>query len=148
MSHELKVERVLPGTPEEVFDAYVTPEAQAQWFTILDPGIIVHNEVDLRVGGSWVSEWGFAPDAMFRETQVFEIIDRPHRLVTSSRGSDPEGHVLATRVDITFGAVPGGTLMSIHQTGFRSVEERDFFADTAWVGFFDRIEAYLARRAG
>jgi uncharacterized protein YndB with AHSA1/START domain len=147
MSHEAKLERVLPGTPEEVFDAYVTPEAQKQWFTILDPGLIVHNEVDLRVGGSWVSEWGFSPEAMFRETQVFEIIERPHRLVTASRGSDPEGNVIDTRVEITFRAVPGGTLMSIHQTGFRTAEERDFFADTAWVGFFDRIEAYLARRA-
>ena len=147
MSHEVKVERVLPGTPEEVFDAYVTPAAQEQWFTIFDPEMKVHNEVDLRVGGSWKSEWGFTADAMFRETQVFEVIERPHRLVTSSRGSDPEGNVLDTRVEITFQAVPGGTLMSIHQSGFRSVEERDFFADTAWVGFFDRIQAYLARRA-
>jgi uncharacterized protein YndB with AHSA1/START domain len=146
MSHELRVERVLPGTPEEVFDAYVTPAAQEQWFTILDPGMIVHNQVDLRVGGIWDSEWGFGPDEMFRETQTFEVIERPHRLVTSSRGSDPSGEVLETRVEITFRAVTGGTLMSIHQTGFRSVEERDFFADRAWVGFFDRIEAYLVRR--
>ena len=43
----------------------------------------------------------------------------------------------------------GETLMTIVQQGFPTAAERDFFADTAWIGFFDRLEAYFtARSAG
>ena len=52
---------------------------------------------------------------------------------------------MTTRVDITFEAQGDGTLMSVVQTGFPSVELRDFFAEHAWVGAFDRIEAFLVR---
>ena len=38
---DLVIERVLPATPEEVFDAYTDAEKQKIWFSILDeePGI-------------------------------------------------------------------------------------------------------------
>ena len=35
--------------------------------------------------------------------------------------------------------------MSVVQSGFPSVEMRDFFVEMAWSGAFDRIEAYLVR---
>ena len=36
--------------------------------------------------------------------------------------------------------------MTIVQTGFEDEASRDFFATTAWEGFFDRLSAYLASR--
>lgn len=144
MTHELRVERLIDASPEEVFDAYTDPEAQKIWFTIMDKGMIVQNDVDLRVGGSWVSAWGFSPDEMFRETQTFSVIDRPHRLVTKSSGSSPDGSTLETDIEITFQEDGGKTLMTIVQTGFPDEETRDFFASTAWNGFFDRLVAYFA----
>ena len=36
MSYELRVERLIDATPEEVFDAYTDPEAMRVWFTILN----------------------------------------------------------------------------------------------------------------
>ncbi len=146
MSHELKAERLIDATPEEVFDAYTDPEQMNGWFTILDPGMMVENEVDLRVGGKWVSAWGFSRDEMFRETQVFEVVDRPHRLVSRSSGSSPDGQSQETRVEITFQDEGGKTLMTIVQSGFQDESSRDFFATTAWEGFFDRISAYLSAR--
>jgi uncharacterized protein YndB with AHSA1/START domain len=146
MSHELRAERLIDATPEEVFDAYTDPEQMKGWFTILDPGMFVENEVDLRVGGKWVSSWGFSDDEMFYETQTFEVVDRPHRLVSRSSGSDSAGHNLVTRVEVTFQDEAGKTLMTIVQTGFPDESTRDFFATTAWEGFFDRISAYLAAR--
>lgn len=143
MSHELKVERLIDATPEEVFETYTDAEAQKGWFTILDPGMAVEVEVDLRVGGRWMSRWGFSPDQMFTEEQVFEVIDRPRRLVTRSTGSDPEGNTIDTHIDITFEDMDGKTLMTVLQTGFPSEETRDFFATEAWKGAFDRIQAYL-----
>ena len=143
---ELRAQRVLPATPDEVFDAYTDAEKQRTWFAILDtePGI-VEIEVDLRVGGQQTAVWGPSRDELFRETQTFLEIDRPHRLVTDSVGSSPDGATMATRVVVTFEAVDGGTLMSVVQSGFPTPEIRDFFAEPAWEGAFARIGAYLSR---
>jgi uncharacterized protein YndB with AHSA1/START domain len=143
----LRMSRQLPATPEEVFDAYTDAEKQKIWFSILDeePGI-VEIEVDLRVGGTQKAVWGPDRDTLFTEVQTFLEIDRPHRLVTESTGSDPSGDTMTTHVVVTFDAVDGGTLMTVEQTGFPTPEVRDFFESMAWVGAFDRIEAYLTRR--
>jgi len=146
MSHQLRVERLIDASPEEVFHAYTDPAAQKVWFTILDEGMLVENQVDLRVGGEWVSAWGFSPEEMFRETQVFVVVDRPHRLVTKSSGSSPDGTTLETDVEITFQEEGGKTLMTVVQSGFPDEETKDFFARTAWIGFFDRISAYFESR--
>ena len=144
---ELRAARVLPATPEQVFDAYTDAEKQKIWFSILDeePGI-VEIEVDLRVGGRQVAVWGPDRDTLFREEQTFLEIDRPRRLVTESTGSDPSGATMTTHIVVTFDAVEGGTLMTVMQSGFPTPEIRDFFQSEAWVGAFDRIEAYLVRR--
>ena len=143
---ELRMSRHLPATPEEVFDAYTDAEKQKIWFSILDeePGV-VEIEVDLRVGGTQKATWGPDRDTLFTEVQTFLEIDRPNRLVTESTGSDPSGNEMTTHIVVTFEAVDGGTLMSVVQSGFPTPEMRDFFETTAWVGAFDRIEAFLSR---
>jgi uncharacterized protein YndB with AHSA1/START domain len=142
----LRMQRQLPATPEEVFDAYTDAEKQKIWFSILDedPGI-VEIEVDLRVGGIQTAVWGPSRDELFRETQTFLEIDRPHRLVTDSVGRSPDGMEMATRITVTFEADGDGTLMTVHQTGFPVPEVRDFFAGEVWIGALDRIAAYLER---
>lgn len=145
---ELRTSRVLAATPEEVFDAYTDPEQQTIWFSILDetPGV-VRITSDLRFGGRQVAVWGPDEGTLFHETQTFLAIDRPHRLVTESAGSTPDGTTMTTRVAVTFEAhSEGSTLVSVLQTGFPTPEVRDFFESQAWVGAFDRIEAYLASR--
>ena len=142
----LRLTRELPATPEEVFDAYTDAEKQKIWFSILDeePGI-VEIEVDLRVGGKQVAVWGPNRDTLFREEQVFIEIDRPHRLVTESSGSDPSGQTMSTHVVVTFEPIDAGTLVTVEQTGFPTPEVRDFFSTMVWVGALDRIEAFLTR---
>jgi uncharacterized protein YndB with AHSA1/START domain len=141
---ELRTSRRLPASPEEVFDAYTDAEKQKIWFSILDeePGI-VEIEVDLRVGGQQVAVWGPSEDMLFRETQTFLQIDRPHRLVTESVGSSPDGETMTTLITVTFEADGAETVMSVHQTGFPSPEVRDFFAAEVWTGALERIAAYL-----
>jgi uncharacterized protein YndB with AHSA1/START domain len=141
----LRMTRQLPASPEAVFDAYTDAEKQKIWFSILDDLAVVEIEVDLRVGGTQKAVWGPDRDNLFTEVQTFLEIDRPHRLVTESTGSDPSGQEMTTHVEITFEAVDGGTLMTIVQTGFPAPEVRDFFATMVWVGALDRIEAYLTR---
>lgn len=145
----LRIERVLPATPDEVFDAYTDAEKQKIWFSILDehPGV-VEIDVDLRVGGTQTAVWGPDADTLFREVQTFLVIDRPRRLVTESVGSSPDGMTMTTRIDITF--VPSGensTLMTIEQSGFPVPEVRDMFASEVWQGALARVEAYLISKA-
>jgi len=149
MTLDLRMTRQLPATPDEVFDAYTDAEKQKIWFTILDekPGI-VEIEVDLRVGGQQTVVWGPSPDMLFRETQTFVEIDRPHRLVTHSTGSSPDGMTMTTRIEVTFEEKDGGTLMTVAQSGFPAPEIRDFFVGEVWAGAFARIEAFLARESG
>jgi uncharacterized protein YndB with AHSA1/START domain len=143
---EMRMTRQLPATPEAVFDAYTDAEKQKMWFSILDeqPGI-VEIEVDLRVGGRQTAVWGPDRDTLFRETQTFLEIERPHRLVTESTGSSPDGMTMTTRIEITFEATGDGTLMTVVQSGFPVPEVRDFFTSEVWVGAFARLEAFLVR---
>jgi uncharacterized protein YndB with AHSA1/START domain len=145
---EMRMTRRLPATPEEVFDAYTDAEQQKIWFTILDeqPGI-VEIEVDLRVGGKQTAVWGPSPDTLFRETQTFLEIERPHRLVTESIGSSPDGLEMTTRIEITFEPDGDATVMTVRQSGFPAPEVRDFFVAEVWTGALARVEAYLTRRA-
>ncbi|WP_051407494.1 SRPBCC domain-containing protein [Nocardia sp. CNY236] len=147
MTLDLRMTRQLPATPEEVFDAYTDAEKQQAWFTILDeqPGI-VEIEVDLRIGGQQTAVWGPNPDTLFRETQTFVEIDRPHRLVTESTGAGPDGMTMTTRIEVTFEEDDGGTLMTVVHSGFPTPEVRDFFVDEGWDGVLARIEAFLARQ--
>ncbi|MBC8993009.1 SRPBCC domain-containing protein [Micromonospora chalcea] len=149
MTLQIHLTRQLPGTPEEAFDAYTDAGKQKIWFGILDeePGI-VEIDVDLRVGGKQTAVWGPSADMLFRETQTFLEIDRPHRLVTESSGSSPDGETMTTRVEVTFEEKDGGTLMTVTQSGFPAPELRDFFATEVWTGAFARIEAYLTRERG
>ena len=120
---------MLPATPEEVFDAYTDAEKQKIWFSILDeqPGI-VEIEVDLRVGGKQTAVWGPDRDTLFRETQTFLEIDRPHRLVTESTGSSPDGMTMTTQHrDHVRAEGDGRRCMTVVQTGFPVPEIRDFF---------------------
>ncbi|MGX6603321.1 SRPBCC family protein [Micromonosporaceae bacterium Da 78-11] len=144
MTLDLRMTRQLPATPDDVFDAYTDAEKQKIWFAILDerPGI-VEIEVDLRVGGQQTAVWGPSPDLLFRETQTSVVIDRPHRLVTESTGSGPDGRTMTTRIEITFEEADGGTLMTVVQSGFPVPEVRDFFVGEVWAGAFARIEAFL-----
>jgi len=146
MTLDMRMTRELPATPEEVFDAYTDAEKQKIWFSILDeqPGI-VEIEVDLRVGGQQTAVWGPDRDTLFRETQTFVEIDRPHRLVTESTGASPDGMEMTTRIEITFEEKGDGTLVTVVQSGFPVPEIRDFFVNEVWQGAFARIEAYLKR---
>jgi hypothetical protein len=85
---------------------------------------------------------------LFREAQTFIEIDRPHRLVTESTGSSPDGMTMTTRIEVTFEEKDGGTLMTVVQSGLPVPQIRDFFVDEVWAGAFARIEAFLIRERG
>jgi uncharacterized protein YndB with AHSA1/START domain len=147
VSHNLRVERWFDATPEEVFDTYTDPAAQREWYQD-QPGWIVQVECDLRVGGQWTVAFGPPGAEPYRETNVFKQVDRPRRLVYTSRVTMPDGSSFDTGMEVTFQERDGRTQMTIVHTGFPSAELRDDHRG-GWSGFLDRLERVVdARVAG
>jgi uncharacterized protein YndB with AHSA1/START domain len=144
VSHDLRVERWFDATPEEVFDAYTDPAAQREWYQD-QPDWIVQAACDLRVGGRWTVAFGPPGAEPYRETNVFEQVDRPRRLVYTSTVTMPDGSSFDTGMEVTFQEHDGRTQMTIVHTGFPSAELRDDHRG-GWPGFLDRLERVVDAR--
>jgi uncharacterized protein YndB with AHSA1/START domain len=145
MSFELKVQRVMDASAEEIFEALTSTEAQRIWFrgAEQDPSHIVEIECDPRVGGQWLQVWGPNPQEVYRELCVFTVVDPPHRLAMTSNMTGPDGDSIDTEVDIRLEEAEGKTRVTILHSAIPTAELRDFLATMAWQGFFDRVEWYV-----
>jgi len=146
MTYELMVERLIDGPASAVFDAFVDPEAQAELYDDpTDPNWVVESHLDLRVGGTWTIAFGSAGQEPYRETNVFSEVDRPRRLVFDSNLlMVDDGHTVHTRVTVTFEDRDGKTLLTIRQTGFDRVGDRDGIQG-GWPSILDALELVVAR---
>jgi len=82
------VRRTIAASPEELFDAWLDPEAMTVW---MRPGSILRTEarVDRRVGGRYEIIMHSATET-HPHTGVYRVIDRPRQLVFTwiSRGTE------------------------------------------------------------
>ena len=145
MTHDLRVESVYAAAPETVFDAFTDPQAQREMYAD-EPGWIVRSECDVREGGRWTIEFG-PPDARpSRETCVFEVVDRPRRLVYRSTMLLPDGSSVHTRTHVTFtGTADGQTRLTVSQSGFPAAGLRDEFTE-GWGGILAGLSRAVAAR--
>jgi uncharacterized protein YndB with AHSA1/START domain len=125
MTDELRLERVIDAPPDVVFEAFTTHEGQVAFYGTDDPGWIVESRCDLRVGGLWTISFGPSRDHLYRHRNVFEVIDRPRRLVLATTESRPDRPTFDFSVELTFEEQHGRTLMTITQSGFPTQELRD-----------------------
>jgi uncharacterized protein YndB with AHSA1/START domain len=144
VSYELTVERVIEASAEVVFDAFTDAGAQRTWMRDPeDPGAILETTCDLRVGGEWVLAWGPSRDQLHRETNVFQVVDRPHRLTMTTTSTAPDGLRLDTTTEVTFEEHDGKTRMTVVQRGFPTAELRDYFATTAWAHVLEALDGFV-----
>ena len=143
MSHDLRLERLFDATPEEVFDAFTDPAAQKEWYED-NPGWAVETAVDLRPGGVWDVSFG-EPGTVYRETNTFTEVVRPHRLAYASTFTEPDGSSFETTLVVTFEPQGDKTLMTIVQAGFPNAATRDAHQG-GWPGFIDRLERVVVER--
>jgi uncharacterized protein YndB with AHSA1/START domain len=144
VSHDLTVERLLDSTPEVAFDAFVDPNAQKELYADA-PDWIVESECDLRVGGRWTITFGAPGNEPARETNVFEEVERPRRLVFRSAMKMPDGSSIHTHVRVTFDPENGKTRIRIVQRGFPSVEVRDDF-EGGWGRILEGLDSAVVAR--
>src|SRR5215217_2826916 len=88
-------------------------------------------------GGSWSRDatcaWAASgrsrsapsPDHLYHHRSVFEVIDRPRRIVLATTEVRPEGSGFDFSVEFTFEEQDGRTRMSVIQSGFPTPELRD-----------------------
>ena len=145
MSHDLRLERLYDAAPEVVFDAFTDPDAQKELYADA-PDWIVEAACDLRVGGRWSIAFGPPGGPPARETNVFEVVDRPRRLVYASTMTMPDGSNVDTRMQVTFQEEGGRTRLTIVQSGFPTPGLRDEFAG-GWAGILDGLGRVVAARA-
>jgi uncharacterized protein YndB with AHSA1/START domain len=147
MSYDLRVERLIDARPEDVFDAFTSTDAQKVWMRHPDdPDGILETESDPRVGGKWVAVWGPTRDELYRETNVYQVVDRPHRLVMATTSTAPDGASLETSTEVVFEEKDGGTRMTVVQRGFPTAEIRDYFETTAWAGALEMLDRFVRAR--
>jgi uncharacterized protein YndB with AHSA1/START domain len=148
VSYELTVERVIEAPAEVVFDAFTDADAQRAWMRDPDdPDAILETRCDLRVGGTWVVTWGPSRDELYRETNLFQVVDRPRRLVMTTTSTTPDGARLDTSTEVTFEEQAGKTRMTVVQRGFPTAEVRDYFASTAWANVLEALDRFVHERS-
>jgi uncharacterized protein YndB with AHSA1/START domain len=144
LTHDLRLERVYEAPPEVVFDAFTDPDAQKELYADA-PHWVVQAECDLRVGGRWTITFGPPGGTPARETNVFQVVDRPRRLVYASTMAMPDGSSIDTGMEVTFEEEDGGTRLTIVQSGFPTPERRDEFAG-GWSSILDRLLRVVVAR--
>jgi uncharacterized protein YndB with AHSA1/START domain len=125
MTDELRVERVIDAPPDVVFEAFTTPAGQVAFYGTDDPGWIVQSQCDLRVGGRWTVTFGPSPDRLYRHRSVFEVIERPRRIVLATTEFHPDRPSFDFTIEFTFEERDGQTLMTAIQSGFPTSALRD-----------------------
>jgi uncharacterized protein YndB with AHSA1/START domain len=145
VSHDLRLERTYDAAPEVVFDAFTDPQAQQELYADA-PDWVVQAECDLRVGGRWTITFGPPGSTPARETNVFQVVDRPRRLVYASTMAMPDGSSIDTGMEVTFEEEDGRTRLSIVQSGFPTPERRDEFAG-GWASVLDGLGRVVTARA-
>jgi uncharacterized protein YndB with AHSA1/START domain len=78
---------------------------------------------------------------------VFQVVDRPRRLVMATTSTTPDGDRLDTTVEVTFEEQDGKTRMTVVQRGFPTAEVRDYFARTAWQSVLEAIDRFVRGEA-
>ena len=146
MTDELRLTRVIDAPPDVVFDAFTSDDGQEALYGQDDPGWVVESHCDLRVGGLWTVTFGPARNHLYRHRHVFEVIDRPRRLVLATTEFRVDGSSFDFATELTFDDQDGRTLMTMIQSGFPTAELRDEHGRGV-PNAFDRLERVLRARA-
>jgi uncharacterized protein YndB with AHSA1/START domain len=125
MTDELRLARVIDAPPDVVFEAFTTDGGQQAFYGQDDPGWIVESDCDLRIGGVWTVTFGPSRNRLYRHRHVFEVVDRPRRLVLATTEFRADGLSFDFTIELTFEEQGSGTLMTITQSGFPTAELRD-----------------------
>jgi uncharacterized protein YndB with AHSA1/START domain len=143
---ELTVSRLIDAPRALVFKAWTQQEHAARWwgprgFTT------VSCQLDASLGGTFrIAMRG--PDGTVRTKRgVYREITEPERLVFTYAWEDANGNPgHEMHITVTFEAQGQRTLLTLHQTGFEDVPERDSH-HSGWTSCMERFAEYMVTTA-
>lgn len=144
MTDDLHYSRVIGAPPDEVFDILTSPGGQAAFYETAKPGWIVRSESDVRIGGSWTIVFGGSPETLYRHDHVFDVIDRPRRLLLRTTETRLDGSILQYETGFVFEECDGGTRVTMTLRGLPTDELRDEHARGV-PNAFDQFERAIHR---
>ncbi len=134
----LKLSRIINATPEEVFDAWTTPEQIRQWSA--PEGIkIEQSDVDLREGGEYLLQMRSPEDKTHTAFGTYKEVDRPSKLVYSWDWKEEDSRMGDTLVTVEFNEMGEATEVVITHELFPNDEVRDGH-DMGWVSCLNQLE--------
>ena len=142
---ELVITRVFDAPRGLVFKAWTGPEHLECWQGAPRGFTVTAHKMEVRPGGAY-RVCMRSPEGVDHWLQgVYREIVEPERLVFTHVWLDAQGRPgKETLVTITFAERGGKTELTLHQTGFKSVESRDGHKG-GWTSTFDRLADYLGK---
>lgn len=140
----VRVRRVMPASPEVVFDEWLDPQSLTEWMCPR-PSRVVALVVEPRVGGTVRFDVD-ADGVAVLITGRFLTIDRPRLLRFTWSNSNWPDPTMVSVVEVTF--APAGaddTLMSIEHSLLPTTEFDDF--QQGWIDTFDQLATQLDARS-
>lgn len=139
MDTEVRIERVLPATISQVYDAWTRPDVLDQWYCP-NPTMPLKVTADVTVGGDYVVEMG-----PYVVRGAYLDVEPPHRLAFDWKwdGTDDQ----PTRVEVELSETDGGdgTRMLFTHTGFATAEDAENHR-IAWEPELGRLAELLTAR--
>lgn len=136
----LVFKRVIPASPDEVFEAWTQPGLIEKW---LAPGAnkVIDARADVRVGGHFRIR-SIAPDETLHTIDgTYRELSRGRRIVMTWNYSGPVELLceMETIIEIQFSPAPNGeTLMTVIQTGITTDEAAQGYGE-GWPTCFDKL---------
>jgi uncharacterized protein YndB with AHSA1/START domain len=134
----LRLERIIPASPEHLFALWTSPEQIARWWAPDGYEAVVH-DLEARAGGRWRIVLRGAGGKEAAMGGFFSVVDPARRLAFSWAWEDEHGapgHT--TRVLVSFDPVPGGTRLVLVQQDFDGKDARDRHFE-GWSAAIDRL---------
>lgn len=139
----LRIERLITGTPEAVFDAWVEPELIAKWYGP-EGYTVPQKSIDARPGGKWRVTMRSPEGTEHTVSGVYKTVERPRHLAFTwawDQDDGSRGHETLCKVDFT--AKDGGTLVRLEQAAFQDQDQRDNH-NKGWSSSFNDLERLFA----
>jgi len=121
----LRIERLIPASPERLFELWSEPSELVKWWGP-DGFDVPASALDVRPGGYWRTTMRSPQGDLHTVSGVYRTIDKPRRLVFTWGWDDDtglRGH--ETEVTVTFEPAPGGTRIVLLQQAFENKDQRD-----------------------
>ena len=135
--YELSIQKTIPGSPEDVFDAWLDIEILSQWFGPSDEMTCEIKLLEPHEGGRYHIAMQSPEGETYDLLGEYVRIDRPKQLVMTFYWiSEPEQVMLAT---VNFTPSDEGTEIYLHHEKLPSEESREAH-EQGWTGTLGRLQ--------